>query len=115
MLPQRPQGEPWPALLRLSVAHVKDSHLVALASRHTAATGYSVVAAAAVPLAPVDLKVPNQTPVQDEGAGLLVFVPPASFVITLLDHLKCCSHLPVTRGLTLYLPSSVMTCGSVSE
>lgn len=105
-LPQRPQREPRPALLWLSIAHVKDGHLVALASRHAAATGHSVVPAAAVPLAPVNLKVPHQTPIQDEGAGLLVFVPPgggsiAACVITILYHLAYCFHLPATRTETV--------------
>lgn len=105
MLPQGPHGKPWPALLWLSVAHVKDSHLVALTCCHATATGHSIVSAAAVPLAPVNLKFPHKTPIQDEGAGLLVFVPSGGgsidAYVRLLHYLIYCYHLPVTGAKTV--------------
>lgn len=73
------------------------------------------MAAAAVPLAPVDLKVPHQAPVQDKRAGLLVFVPPGGGGLINACVVTFYFYLPVKCGLKLYLPSSVRMCGSVSE
>lgn len=71
------QGELWPALLRLTVAHVKDGNLVPLSYRHATVAGNGVVSAAAVPLARVDLELSGETPVKNKGASLLVFITPA--------------------------------------
>lgn len=70
------QGELWPGFLRLAVAHVEDGDLVPLSRRNATVAGDGVVSAAAVPLAGVDLKLPDETPVKNKGAGLMVFIPP---------------------------------------
>lgn len=71
------QGELRPGLLRLAVAHVKDRHLVPLSHRDAAVARDGIVSAAAVPLARVYLEFPGEAPVQDEGAGLVVFITSA--------------------------------------
>lgn len=70
------QGKLRPGFLRLTVAHVENSNVVSLSHRNTTVAGDGVVSAAAVPLPRVDLEVPDQAPVQDEGARLVVFIPP---------------------------------------
>lgn len=74
-----PQCELRPGFLRLTVAHVKDGDLIPLSHRHATVAGDGIVPTAAVPLAGVNLKLPNEAP-----------------------------------GMN-YLPSRVMTCGSVRE
>lgn len=70
------QGKLWPGFLRLTIAHVENSNVVSLTHSNTTVAGDGVVSAAAVPLARVDLKVPDEAPVKDEGASLVVFIPP---------------------------------------
>lgn len=75
-LSQVPQGEPWPRLLQLPVAHVEDDHLVPLSGGHPAVAGHRVVSAAAVPLARVHLEVSGEAAVQHERSRVVVVIPP---------------------------------------
>lgn len=72
------QGKLRPGFLRLSVAHVEDGDLVPLSRRNAAVAGDGVVPAATVPLTGVDFKLPDEAPVKDKGASLVVFITPAS-------------------------------------
>lgn len=67
--------------------------------------------AAAVPLARVNQEVPGEAPVEHEGAGLVVFVSPAQKDNP--DVSLETSGQPIPE--VSYLPSRVMTCGSVRE
>lgn len=71
------QGKLWPGFLRLTIAHVKGGNLVPLSHRNAAVACDSVVSAATVPLARVDLKLPDEAPVKNKGASLVVFITPA--------------------------------------
>lgn len=70
------QGKLWPGFLRLTIAHVENSNVVSFTHSNTTVAGDGVVSAATVPLAIVDLEVPDKAPVKDEGASLVVFIPP---------------------------------------
>lgn len=67
-----------PGFLWLAIAHVQDGDFVVLSHRYTTVAGDSIVAAAAVPLARVDLKLPDEAPVKEKGASLVVFITPAN-------------------------------------
>ena len=68
--------EAGPGFLQLPVAHIERDHLVSVPSHHATVAGHGVVAAPAVPLANLDLKVSGQAAVQHEGARLLVLIAP---------------------------------------
>lgn len=71
------QGKLWPRFLQLSIAHVKDANLISLSNCYSTVACNSIVPAATVPLARMDLKLPGEASVQDESASLVVFISPA--------------------------------------
>lgn len=74
LLTEVPEFELWPCLQWLTIAHVKDSHLIPLLYCYSTVAGNSVVPAATVPLARMDLEFPGEAPVQDKSSSLVVFI-----------------------------------------